>query len=378
MIIKEHSAKEMLRPYGLLLPRGWSASEPDRVAEIVREIGGPVVIKALIPAGGRGKAGGVRICPTVQEAVRAAEALLGTELLGCRVDLVLVEPAQEIVRETYTGVVANTAAGCFDLIFSPAGGVEVESLAQGEAAIVHRLSVSPFEALPIYRVRGWLEKAGVKGFDLTALAHILVGLHRAAVDLDAVLLEINPLAVLADGRFCLLDCKLDVDDSALYRHPELKSIYLAGLGPDEARAREIGVSFVPLEGEVGLIASGAGLGMASIDMLDAAGLKPANFLDTGGGISPAMLDQALQLVLAPAKVKGALVNLYGGINRMLDAALGIEAACRAMANSKPVVVKIRGNQQEEAWEVLEPIPQVEVVRSIRTEDAAALLKERLG
>ena len=164
----------------------------------------------------------------------------------------------------------------------------------------------------------------------------------------------------------------------MHRHPELKRIYLDSLGPDEAKAREIGVSFVPLEGEVGLIASGAGLGMASIDMLASAGLNPANFLDTGGGISTAMLDQALRLILGPDRVKGALVNLYGGINRMLDAALGIEAACQAMRNDKPVVVKIRGNQQEEAWDVLEPIPQVEVVRSIRTEDAAALLKKRLG
>ena len=378
MIISEFSAKEHLRSYGLPIPKGFEAQTPAEAEDSAKQMGGAAVVKALIPAGGRGKAGGVKVCPSPETVRSYAASLLGSELLGHRVEKVLLEPAQDIKQETYAGISANTAEGCFDLIFSPKGGVEVESLAQGEKAAVHRLAAEPFEVLPVYRVRGWLQKCGIDPEQAAGLAQILTSLHRAAADLDAVLLEINPLAILADGSFCVLDCKLEIDDSALYRHPELIQDYKSSLNPHEARAHELGVSYVPLTGEVGLITSGAGLGMASIDMLSAAGMRPANFLDTGGGISSDMMEEALTIVLDPPEVKGALVNLYGGINRMLDAAVGIEAACGNMRDKKPVVVKIRGNQQEEAWEVLEKIPQVEVVKGIRTEDAVALLKEKLG
>ena len=378
MIITELLAKDLLRPYGLPIPPGYQAETPSQAEAHARELGGAAVVKALIPIGGRGKAGGVKVCSTPEEARDFAASLLGSELLGHTVEKVLLEGAQAIAQETYAGIFANTAKGCFDLIFSPKGGVEIESLAQGDESAIFLLSVDPFEVLPVYKVKAWLKKAGLEPDQLESLALILTSLHRAAADLDAALLEINPLAILDGGGFCLLDCKLEVDDSALYRHPPFKQLYLDNLAPDESQAQAMGVSYVPLQGEIGLITSGAGLGMASIDMLHFEGLKPANFLDTGGGISTPMLDAALTMVLSPPEVKGALVNLYGGINRMLDAALGIEAACEKMADKKPVVVKIRGNQQEEAWEVLEKIPQVEVVKGIRTEDAVTLLKEKLG
>ena len=378
MIVTELIAKSLLRPYGLPIPPGLLAETPAEAEKCARQLGGPAVVKALIPMGGRGKAGGVKVCAGPGDAGEFAAGLLGSELLGHSVEKLLVETPQPIGRETYAGIFANTAGGCFDLIFSLGGGVEIENLAQGGDPQIHRLSVDPFEVLPVYKVKAWLKKACLEPAQLDSLARILATLHRAAADLDAMLLEINPLAILTDGDFCLLDCKLDVDDSSLYRHPELKRLYLGSLGPVEAKAQAMGVSYVPLAGEIGLITSGAGLGMASIDMLQAEGLKPANFLDTGGGISTPMMKDALTMVLSPAGVKGALVNLYGGINRMLDAALGIEAACNGMSRKKPVVVKIRGNQQEEAWEVLEKIPQVEVIKGIRTEDAVARLKEKLG
>jgi succinyl-CoA synthetase beta subunit len=200
-------------------------------------------------------------------------------------------------------------------------------------------------------------------------------LYRAAADLDAILLEINPLAITGEGSLVALDCKLEVDDNGLMRQPELLEWYCASLSDRELRARSLGVSYVPLDGDIGVITSGAGLGMATLDLLKQAGLSPANFLDTGGGISEALVKGSLELIMEPAHVKGAIINLYGGINRMLEAAKGILAALQNIPGNRPVVVKILGNQQEEAWALLEPEPNVHVIRVIQTEKAVSKVAE---
>jgi succinyl-CoA synthetase beta subunit len=379
MIVAEDLAKRLLAPYGLPVPAGQAAHTPEAAAGIANNLGGTdFVVKALIPAGGRGKAGGVKGCTSVEAVTQAAQKLLGHDLLGHHVASVLVEKAMPIAREIYAGVVANSATDKLDLVVSFSGGMEVEHSAHNDDQAVWLLPVEPGDVLPIYRVRQWLRQTKVENINLESLASVLVTLYRAAADLDAILLEINPLAVLEDGTLALLDCKLEIDDNGLARQPELIEVYRQSLSSRELRARELGVSYVPLEGDIGVITSGAGLGMCTLDLLKQQNLVPANFLDTGGGISEALVQGALELVMEPPQVRGAIINLYGGINRMLEAAKGIVAALKTIPGKRPLVVKILGNQQEEAWAMLEKVPNVHVIRVVQTEDAVARLAELVG
>ena len=376
MIVSEDLAKRLLTPYGLLVPPGQAVDTPEAAVAIAQKLGGSAfVVKALIPAGGRGKAGGVKVCEFIEAVAEAAHVLLGQDLLGYRVARVLVEKAMPIAREIYAGVVTNSATDRLDLVVSFAGGMDIENAARSNSQAVWQLPVEPGDVLPVHRVRAWLRQAKVEDVNLGSLASVLVALYRAAADLDAVLLEINPLAVLTDGTLALLDCKLEIDDNGLARQPELADVYRQSLSSRELRARDLGVSYVPLDGDIGVITSGAGLGMCTLDLLKQQGLSPANFLDTGGGISASLVQGALELIMEPPQVRGAIINLYGGINRMLDASEGIVAALQTIRGTRPLVVKILGNQQEEAWAVLEKVPNVHVIRVVQTEDAVATLAE---
>jgi succinyl-CoA synthetase beta subunit len=375
MIVAEDHAKRLLVGYGLRTPPGRVACTAHEAVAIAHELGGAGVVKALVPSGGRGKAGGVRLCSSPDGVQAAALSLLDHDLLGHRVSNVLVEQVMPVAQEIYAGVVANPASGMVDLILSFAGGVEIETVSQQDRGAVLHLAVEPGDVLPAHRVRRWLQQGNVPTVDVAELAQVLVALYRAAADLDARLLEVNPLAVVDSGSLVALDCKLEVDDNALLRQPELLAAYQASLSQRELRARELGVSFVPLEGDIGVITSGAGLGMATLDLLKRAGLTAANFLDTGGGISEPLVKGSLELVMGPPQVKGAILNLYGGINRMLEAAKGIVAALKNIEGERPVVAKIIGNEQEEAWALLKPEPQVHVVRVVQTEAAVAKLTE---
>ena len=379
LIVFEDLSKRLLSSYGLPIPLGQAAQTPEAAATIAQKLGGvSFVVKALIPAGGRGKAGGVKLCVSIESVTEAAQVLLGHDLLGYRVNSVLVEKALPIAREIYVGAVTNSATNRIDLVVSFAGGIEIENASQSNSKAVWQLPVEPGDILPVYRVRQWLRQTKVEDVNLEALASVLVALYRAAADLDAVLLEINPLAVLTDGTLALLDCKLEIDDNGLARQPDLVDAYRQSLSSRELRARDLGVSYVPLEGDVGVITSGAGLGMCTLDLLKQHGLAPANFLDTGGGISEALVKGALELIMEPPQVRGAIINLYGGINRMLEASKGIVAALQTIPGKRPLVVKILGNQQEEAWAMLENVPNVHIIRVVQTEDAVAKLAELIG
>jgi succinyl-CoA synthetase beta subunit len=370
MIVSEEVAKKFLNRYGLVTPMGAAAATPEEAARIAGELGGKVVVKALIPIGGRGKAGGVKVCQSPQEVKDFSASLLGKPLLGHLVTRVLVEKAVDIAREMYASVVVNTTTAKIDMMVSFLGGMEIENTAHQDAEAVRRLTVEPGEVLPVYQVQKWLGEQGSE-----ELAYVLTALYRAAADLDANLLEINPLAKTADGAFVLLDCKLDVDENGLSRQPQLKAIYEAGLNRLEKRARELALSFVPLDGHIGVLTSGAGLGMMTVDMLRDNGLEASNFLDTGGGISENQVKGALELLLDHEDVRGVIINLYGGINRMLEAAKGIEAALPANTKHSPIVVKVLGNQQEEAWSLLEKLPDVHVIKVVQTETAVDKLAE---
>lgn len=378
MIISEEHAKRYLSQFGLPVPPGGVASTPEDASAIALQLGGQTVVKALIPAGGRGKAGGVLVCSTPQQAFEAARNLLGHSLLSFTVEKVLVEKAVSIQREIYAGVIANTASDRIDLIVSFAGGVEIEQTARSDQSAILHFPVEPGDLLPVHRLRRWLSQVYIGGVDTAALGRLMAGLYRAAADLDAILLEINPLAVAEDGSLILLDCKLEVDDNGLSRQPDWAPLYQASLSEPERRACALGVSYVPLDGDIAVITSGAGLGMATLDLLKRRNLAAANFLDTGGGISEVMVKGALELIMEPPQVRGAIINLYGGINRMLEAAKGICAALRNIPGDRPIVVKVLGNQQEEAWNMLEQEPNVHVIRVVQTEAAVDKLAGLVG
>ena len=379
MKIQEDYAKKILTHYGLNTPDGEVANTQAEAAAIAEKLGGKGVVKALVPTGGRGKAGGVKVCATVEQVNDATQLILGSDLLGHTVNKVLIEEVMPIDHEIYAAVIVNTATGKIDILVSFAGGVEIEKTAQTNEVAVHKMAVDPGDILPVYRLRNWLKKITPKDFDCNELARVLVTLHRAAADIDALLLEVNPLAVLKNGFIAAIDCKLDVDDNSLVRHPDLIEMHVSSLSTKERRARALGVSYVPLDGDIGVITSGAGLGMATIDLLKRLGLSAANFLDTGGGISEDLVQGALELIMESSvpQVRGAVINLYGGINRMVEAANGIVAALKNIGNDRPIVVKILGNQQEEAWSVLEPVSNVFVIRTVQTEEAIAKLASLL-
>lgn len=378
MIVIENNAKKFLAQYGLKIPKGKTACTFQDVLDFAQELDNSCVIKALIPIGGRGKAGGIKVCSTLEEVKNASQELLGSELLGHHISEVLVEEKIPISREIYAGIVANTTTDMIDVIVSFAGGVEIENTAQNDQSVILKLSVEPGDVLPVYRVRQWLKQVGEQSFDIDGLARVLVQLYRAAIDLDAILLEINPLVLTKDRDFALLDCKLEVDDNAIARQPQMVELYRASLSDRELRAKDMGVSYVPLDGDIAVITSGAGLGMATLDLLKQKGLSPANFLDTGGGISEKLVKNALEMIMEPPNVKGAIINLYGGINRMVEAAKGIIAAQENIFGNRPIVVKILGNQQEESWAMLETQPNIHVIKVVQTETAVAKLVELVG
>lgn len=373
MIIQEDLAKQCLRKYGVLIPEGSTANTIDQVRDIAETLDDKVVVKAIVPIGGRGKAGGVKVCRSRQEIEDAAEKMIGSSLLGHQVDTLLVEEALTINKELYAAVHLDYLTGMTNILFSRKGGVDVESNSEH----IHVLSYETGADLPVHRIKLFLKRIGLDGLDSDRLSLLLATICRIATDVDAILLEINPLAVLANDKLAALDCKLEIDDNALSRHPLFLEKHREELPEREARAAQLGVSYVPLEGRIGVITSGAGLGMATMDMLNQRGLAPANFLDTGGGISEFMLQHALQLVLEPDGVVGCIINLYGGINRMKEAANGIAKAIEETGEKRHIVAKILGNQQEEAWDILSKIPNVHVIRVFQTETAVDKLEELL-
>jgi succinyl-CoA synthetase beta subunit len=373
MIVQEDYAKKYLAQYGILTPGGTIADTVDKAMAVARKLDWNVVVKAVVPTGGRGKAGGVRICREQSEVKSYLQELLGSKILGHTVHNVLVEEVVDFETELYAAVHVDTVSGSTNILFSEKGGVDVESRADE----IKLIPVEPGADIPVHRVLTVLNRWGIGAVDPGRLSFFLATLFRISADIDATLLEVNPLAVLRDGKLAALDCKCEVDNNSLARHKDFMEMQQKTFTERELRASEFGVSYVPLEGMIGVITSGAGLGMASIDMLNERGLPPANFLDTGGGISEDMLCRALKLILEPSDVKGCLINLYGGINRMKEAAKGIAKALEETGDKRIIVAKILGNQQEEAWDILSAIPNVHVIKVFQTETAVEKLEELL-
>ncbi|MDD4903665.1 MAG: acetate--CoA ligase family protein [Candidatus Bipolaricaulis sp.] len=376
MKLHEHEGKALFAGCGIPIPAGKVVSSAAEAEAAARDVGFPVMVKAQVLGGGRGKAGGVAQAPDAATVRREAERLLASSVRDLRIEALLVERRVPAKGELYISYFLDYASEQLWLLFSPKGGVEVEGLPEDQ---VLRLPVSIRKGPDLKALQRFAAERGLAGLGdaIARLAHALYECVRAN---DLLLAEVNPLLVGSDGSLVAADARVEVDDNALYRHEAIASARASrnDRTPGEARADALGLNgFIELDGEIGILASGAGLGMASMDLLQAAGLRPANFLETGGRITADLVHGALDLVLDQPGVRGVLVNLYGGINPMMEAARGLVAAVGRRTFKVPVVVKLFGNEQEEAWDLLEAAG-IPTVRGIETEAAVERLAGLLG
>jgi malate-CoA ligase subunit beta len=361
MDIHEYQAKEILTRYGVPVPRGALAYSPEQASYRTREIGGTAwMVKAQVHAGGRGKAGGVRLCRSDREVHDYAAALFGHMLVtgqsgaaGKLVGRLYIEEASDIARELYFGVVLDRAAERFRVIASGEGGMEIEELAAIRPEAVKQVRIEPAVGFLDFQARGLAFAIGIPASLVARASQLFLAAYQAARDLDASMLEINPLAITTDGDLLALDAKASFDANALYRHRELAELRdRSQEDPRESRAADFGLAYVGLDGTIGCIINGAGLAMATLDMIQLAGGRPANFLDIGGGASPERVLTAFRTVLQDANVSTVLINIFAGINRCDWVARGIVDAFRELDVRVPVVVRLAGTNLEEGLAIL--------------------------
>jgi malate-CoA ligase subunit beta len=361
MDIHEYQAKEILTRYGVPVPRGALAYSPEQASYRIREIGGTAwMVKAQVHAGGRGKAGGVRLCRSDREVHDYAAALFGHKLVtgqsgaaGKLVGRLYIEEATDVARELYFGVVLDRAAERFRVIASSEGGVEIEELAAHRPEVIKQVRIEPAVGFLDFQARGLAFAIGVPASLVAQASQLFLAAYRVACDLDASMLEINPLAITTDGDLVALDAKASFDANALYRHQELAELRdRSQEDPRESRAADFGLAYVGLDGTIGCIINGAGLAMATLDMIQLAGGRPANFLDIGGGASPERVLTAFRTVLQDANVSTVLINIFAGINRCDWVARGIVDAFRELEVRIPVVVRLAGTNLEEGLAIL--------------------------
>jgi len=361
MDIHEYQAKELLAEFGVPIPKGGLAYSPEQAAYRAREIGGSRwVVKAQIHSGGRGKAGGIRLCADSHEVWRAAEELLGRRLVteqsgprGKPVYRLYVEEAKALAREFYLGFVLDRVSERIMVVASAAGGMEVEEIARTRPESLVRAVVEPAVGIQAFQAREIAFKLGFDKAQVAEAAKTILGCYRAFRDLDATMVEINPLAVTAEGQLLALDAKMTFDDNALFRRPQISELRdKSQEDPRETRAADRGLAYVGLEGQIGCIINGAGLAMATMDMIKQAGGEPANFLDIGGGATPERVTKAFNLVLSDERVEAILVNIFAGINRCDWVAEGVVQAYHAARVDVPLVVRLAGTNVEEGRAIL--------------------------
>ena len=378
MKLNEFQGKELLKKAGIAIPRGEVATSPREVGEIAGRLpNGPYVVKAQILSGGRGKAGLIQIASSAPEAEKISVNLLGKTHKGYRVEKVLVEEKLDIQQELYMSFLTDSASGKANMLFSRTGGVEIEATAEKNDEAILRFVFPEPRPLMEYQFRKKLCDVGFQGAVLHKLSETAFKLCRLFFEFDLSLAEINPLVILKDGTVVAADAKLEVDNNALFRHPELGFARQELTDPMELSAYDIGVTYVQMDGTVGVIASGAGLAMNTMDILAAHGAAAANFLETGGGINAVMMESAVKLLMECPQVEGLIINLYGGVNPMVAAAEGIVAGYEKSPRKVPTVVKILGNQQVEAWKIVEDAG-FETVKNVHTEKAIELLLKKMA
>lgn len=352
MDLLEHQGKDIFRRNGLPVPQGRVVSTPEAAAEAAASFGGPVVLKAQVPVGGRGKAGGIRPAATPSEAEAVASEILGISIGGFPVRRLLVEEAAPSGRELYLAVILDRTRACPTILFSTEGGVDIEEVARTHPGAIYRTRVDPLLEFQDHQARSLLHRAGLPHEAARGFVRLVGGLYGVFRRYDCTLAEINPLLLTEEGFLCL-DSKMVVDDSALFRQPEI-----AVLGPpptedrQERKAKESGLSYVRLEGEVGILGNGAGLVMATLDLVSRAGGKPANFLDVGGGARADQIGAALEIVAGQPEVRTVLVNIFGGITRCDEVANGLVDTLRRISVRRPLVVRFEGTNAAEGREIL--------------------------
>ena len=362
MKIHEYQAKQILSEFGVPVPRGRVADTPEEARRIAEELGGKVVVKAQIHAGGRGKGGGVKLASSADEAERVARQILGMTLVtpqigprGQKVKKLLVEEQMQLEREIYLGVLLDNAIGKVVIIGSAAGGMNIEEVAATNPEAIHRVAIDPVSGYQPHHGRALAYALDLTGELMSPALQIISGVYRAYVARDASLVEVNPLVVTADGRVLTLDAKMNFDDNALFRHPEVAA--LRDKDEEDAlevQAQELGINnYIKLDGNIGCVVNGAGLAMSTMDVIKLAGGEPANFLDIGTVNDPARVVNSFRIMTQDPGVKGVLINIFGGMARTDVIATGVVDAHRQMDLSQfPVVVRLAGTNVEEGQRII--------------------------
>jgi succinyl-CoA synthetase beta subunit len=375
MDLFEFQGKQLFARFGVPVPDGKVASTPAQARKIAERLGGRVVVKAQVQVGGRGKAGGIKVARSAADAKAAAGAILGMDIKGLRVEKVYVERAADVASELYLGITLDRDRRRPVVMLSTVGGMDIEEVAASRPEAIARGWPSPLLGLLPFEARALVFAAGVAPAQREAVADIARRLYRVYGETDATLVEINPLFVQRDGSVLAGDAKLDIDDNALFRLPELAKLKEVSADEEaEEKARALGFSYVQLDGEVGIIGNGAGLVMATLDAVRNAGGRAANFLDVGGGAKEAVVKAALEIVLSNTRVRSVLINIFGGITRGDEVAKGILDVIQAHPPRVPLVVRLSGTEADAGRKLLEEAP----LESRETMDEAAAEAVRLA
>ncbi len=347
MDLYEYQGKQYFARFGIPVSPGGIAKSVDEAVAQAEAAGYPVVVKAQVKVGGRGKAGGIKLAADPDEVRRAAEAILGMDIRGHTVHRVWVEHASDIAKEYYASFTLDRPAKLHLGMLSAAGGVEIEEVAATNPEAIARLHVNPCDGLDEQTARRWVDEAGLDEEAREEAARLLVRLYRCFVEGDCDLAEINPLILTTDGKVHALDAKVTLDENAAFRHLEWEELAEDEIeDPREKMAKEKGLNYIGLEGSVGIIANGAGLAMSTLDVVNQVGGKAANFLDIGGGANAEVMTAALEVINADPSVKAILVNIFGGITRVDDVANGVIAALANVEIHSPIVLRLDGTNAE--------------------------------
>ena len=361
MNIHEHQAKALLAGFGVPVPRGEAAFTVDEAVTAAEALGGPVwVVKAQIHAGGRGKAGGVKVVSSLDDVRQTADTILGKTLVthqtgpqGREVKRLYIEEGCDIGEELYLSLLVDRGSSRVTIIASSEGGMDIEEVAAAQPEKILSVDIDPATGLQPHHCRRLANVMGISGATAKQLPKFLAGLVDAFTTLDASLVEINPLVVTGSGDLLALDTKMSFDDNALYRHPDVMELRdLAEEDPAEVQASEFDLNYIKLDGNIGCMVNGAGLAMATMDIIQLRGGTPANFLDVGGNATTERVTEAFKIILSDASVKGILVNIFGGIMRCDIIAEGVVSAARTLGLDKPLVVRLEGTNVEEGKRIM--------------------------
>lgn len=371
MNLHEYQSKRIFAQHGIPIPQGDVATTPAEAKAIAEKLGGAVVVKSQVLVGGRGKAGGIKLAKSPAEAEERASEILGMDIKGLTVKQVLIDEASDIATEIYLGAVLDRASRRVVLMASSEGGVDIEEVAASTPEKIIKVAVHPFLGLRDYQARILAEGIGLPKEHAAAFIHIARGLYEVFVSQDANLAEINPLVITGDNQLIALDGKISIDDNALMRHPDLAAMHDSSEDdPAEVEANEAGLSYINLDGEIGCLVNGAGLAMATMDIVKHFGGSPANFLDLGGGAGAEAVTKALKIILGDDRVKAVLINIFGGITRCDNVAKGFLEAINTIDTSVPFVIRLVGTNDVEGRQILADANLDNVITATSLSDAA--------